>query len=38
MCTTDRPGASVGHSAECLALIIVFGFFDMDDLRLCDTL
>jgi hypothetical protein len=35
---TDQPGASVGHSADALALIIIFGFFDMIDLRLWDAL
>jgi hypothetical protein len=36
--TTDRPGASVGHSEDALALKIVFGFFDMFDLCICDAL
>ncbi len=36
--TADWSGASVEYSADALALIIVFGFFDMIDLCLCDAL
>jgi hypothetical protein len=36
--TTDQPGALVGHYADALALIIAFGFFNMVDLCLRDSL